>query len=472
MPLLIAVRSASHRQAFAIGYLCGLVHYVSLLYWIAYAVTHYGGVSTPAAILMLLLLAAYLAVYPACFSCFARLWLNSPGFWFGGLPALWVVLEWLRAHLLTGFPWAELGYSQSPVISFIQTADLWGVYGISWLVVCVNVCIAGSIMRMRSSLLVIIGVTCVIVLNDVYGYWRLSSIGRYRGRVHQVGLIQGNIGQSRKWNPEYQEATIHRYAELSRKSLMEYPATEFLVWPETAMPFFFRLDPAMSEKVRILIRCLGTPVLFGALDVISTPLGLKPQNKALLVDSGGEVIGQYAKRHLVPFGEYVPLKELMFFARKLMEATGDFVPGEDGRPLSLDGMKLGVLICYEAIFPELARDEVKRGAGLLVNITNDAWYGKTSGPYQHLQMARWRAIEFRVPMIRCANTGISAIIDSSGRWLGTLPLNVAGYLVAPVTVVPIKSFYACYGDIFVLICAFLTMLMMVFSLLKNLAGRR
>jgi apolipoprotein N-acyltransferase len=176
------------------------------------------------------------------------------------------------------------------------------------------------------------------------------------------------------------------------------------------------------------------------------------------------LLGAYAKQHLVPFGEYVPLKSLLFFVHRLVQAAGDFVPGHDPSPLTLGNHRLGVLICYEGIFPELARRAVRLGATCLINITNDAWYGKTSAPYQHLEIERIRSIEFRTPLVRAANTGVSAIFDATGKPCGSVALDEQGFLVC--TVHPFRSltFYAKWGDLFAWACVLTVAVGLLYSL--------
>lgn len=189
------------------------------------------------------------------------------------------------------------------------------------------------------------------------------------------------------------------------------------------------------------------------------------QNRAYLVNEAAILEGVYAKQHLVPFGEYVPLQKLLFFVSRLVQAAGDFVPGDDPSPLILARQPFGVLICYEDIFPELARAAVERGATALINITNDAWYGTSSAPYQHLDMARWRAVEFRVPLIRAANTGISSIFDATGRACGAISLNQEGFLVCSVHPFRTLTFYAKWGDLFAWLCGLVTAGGLLYALL-------
>lgn len=454
VPLLLALRDQTRKQAFGLGCLCGLVHNLGTLYWMYHALHEYGGIPVSLSIVVVVLPCAYLALYVGCFAMIAREWQDQPVLWVLGLPGVWVALELVRAHLLTGFPWANLGYTQTPLHSLIQIADISGVYGVSWLLVLASTALAALLNRSRAGYagILVFGVCLTGVI--AYGSWRQGVIDDLQDSATPwtVGVVQGNIDQSQKWDPAFQQETLKRYRELSMKAAAHNPAPELLVWPETAAPFFYRLEEKLSAQLTEIIKETGTPLLFGSPGVTLLDGERRFQNRAYLVNGSGILDGVYAKQHLVPFGEYVPLQKVLFFINRLVQAAGDFVPGDDPSPLILGRQPFGVLICYEDIFPELARAAVERGATSLVNITNDAWYGASSAPYQHLELARWRAIEFRVPLIRSANTGISAIFDATGKSCGTVPLNQPGFLVCSTHPFRILTFYAKWGDLFAWFC--------------------
>jgi apolipoprotein N-acyltransferase len=468
LPLFLALRDRSTREAFTLGCICGLVHYLGTLYWITYAVHQFGGVPLSMAILVLLLLCAYLAVYVGCFSAIARHWQAYPLLWVLGLPGVWVALELVRAHLITGFPWANLGYTQTPMLPLIQIADISGVYGVSWLVVFGNTVLAALLRRSRwATGLLVFGICLTGTL--FYGSWRTAAIEELQNTASPwtVGVVQGNIDQSQKWDPAFQQETLSRYQELSKEAAGKNPAPELLVWPETAAPFFYRFEEKLTAQVNEMVRETGVPLLFGSPGITLIEDQPRLQNRAYLVDGAAVLHGVYAKQHLVPFGEYVPLQKFLFFVHRLVQAAGDFVPGDDPSPLVLGRQPFGVLICYEDIFPYLARAAVEHGATSLINITNDAWYGTTSAPYQHLEIARWRAVEFRVPLIRAANTGISSIFDATGKSCGAVPLTEQGMLVCSVHPFRIVTFYAKWGDLFAWICVLTTVGGLVYSILMQ-----
>jgi len=452
IPLFVALQNKNHKQALILGFICGLAHYLTTLYWIRYVVYYYGGLPLILAVLILLLLCCYLAIYPTLFALAVHRLEHRRWLWVLGLPAIWVTLEWIRAHLLTGFPWASLGYTQTPYTRLIQIADVTGVYGVSWLVVLGNACIM-AFCRWRSRLSLGIAFLC-LAATVFYGSWRVGMIENLQHKVAPwtVAVVQGNIDQAHKWDPLYQQETLSRYRQLSSEALKHDPKPSLIVWPETAVPFFYGLEKPLTGQLNAMIAQLGVPVLFGSPS--AKMIGGKPRllNSAYLVNPDGRIVADYSKQHLVPFGEYVPYQSVLFFVHKLVQAAGNFAAGNDSSPMKIDGQKIGMLICYEAIFPYLARLAVKDGANCFVNITNDAWFGQSSAPYQHKEMAAWRAVEFRVPLIRCANTGISSIFDAAGKSLGAIPLGEKGYLIANVQPLHVMTFYAKWGDLFAWIC--------------------
>ncbi len=468
IPLFIALRGRSSGEAFRLGYICGLAHFMSALYWIRFVIYHYGGLPFLLAVGALFLLCAYLAIYPAIFAFVAQRWQSRPLLWVFGLPGAWVMLEWLRGHALTGFPWANLGYTQTHFTQLIQVADLAGVYGVSWLIVLANTTLMVCLYRSRYRLSAPFFFALCMLGAVGYGSWRLENIESLQERAAAlpVAVIQGNIDQSRKWDPAFQQETLRRYRELSLQAAGHNPTPDLVVWPETAAPFFYGLEESLTLQVNSMLAEVGKPMLFGSPAVTKIDGQARLQNRAYLVGSGGDIYGAYAKQHLVPFGEYVPYQKVLFFVQRLVQAAGDFAPGKDSSPLFLNGERFGVLICYEGIFPELSRRTVLKGARALINITNDAWYGRTSAPYQHMEIARWRAVEFRVPLIRAANTGISTIVDATGRMCGSLPLDEQGYLVCNVRPLNVSTFYARWGDLFAMLCILTSVIGLTYSIKK------
>lgn len=455
VPLLIAIRKASPFQAFRLGLLTGLVHYLSLMYWIVAVLEHYGNLNMAAALFSLLLLSLYLSLYTALFTTAVTRLNDSPlsPFLLGGY---WVALEYVRAHVITGFPWCLLGYSQYARIHLIQSADLFGVYGISFLIVLTNGLvsrrIAMALSRKTGALRWDLPVAVLLITAAWgYGHYRISEIEvRARAaRPVKAAVIQANIDQSVKWDPNYQEKTINAYTRLTRSARGFHP--DLIVWPETALPFFFQEDTEKASKIFSLAAESKAALVFGSPAYRRQEGIVRYYNRAYLIGPQACHVSSYDKIHLVPFGEYVPLKRYLPFIRRLVEAAGDFEPGELLRPLKAGDLSLGVLICFEAIFPELARGLVHEGADLLVNLTNDAWFGRTSAPFQHLSMAVFRAVENRRPMIRAANTGFSALIAPTGLIQAQSRLFVETILIGSMPVATFQlTIYTRFGDVFAL----------------------
>jgi len=461
LPLLFVVQSAQPATCFKLGWFAGLVQGLTLLYWIVFVVNHYGNLPFVASVAVCFLLVAYLALYPGFF-CAGLSWLRTRGLpWLLATPFLWVALEHTRGWLFSGFPWENLGYSQHRFLSLIQLADLTGVAGISFLLVAVNALLfqgLATFMERRKILasIVPVALAAAIILGQYgYGRWRLGTLETSSSASIKVSLIQGNISQETKWEPAFQQATLERYLRLTREAV-ERDHPQLVVWPETATPFYFLGEGELSRVLILELQSLQTPLLFGSPAVRRQGDRLRFYNRAYLLDDRGRVGGYYDKRHLVPFGEYVPLQSVLFFVHRLVEATGDFAAGDRPAVMNLGAARPGILICYEAIFPELSRDLVQHGANLLVNITNDAWFGRTSAPYQHLSMALLRTVELRVPMVRCANTGISALIDPSGRILQETGLFEEGSLTGSLPVGSGQTFYCRYGEWVAVGCLFVS----------------
>ncbi|MBW2128443.1 MAG: apolipoprotein N-acyltransferase [Deltaproteobacteria bacterium] len=420
IPLLKALKDEEPSGAFRLGFIAGMSHYLTLLYWVTLVLGHYGGLPFPVSVSILILFCLYLSLYPALFSLlfsrgkgtFGAIFLTS---------GLWVALEFVRAKILTGFPWCLMGYGQFRNLLLIQSADLFGVYGLSFLLCLVNVTIYVLLFERgfsRKTLVLETALTAFFLsLAVIYGYDRLAETleKEKTARALRVLIVQGNVDQSVKWNPAYQKKTVTLYETLTHRGLASKPA--LVVWPETAMPFFFQENTPLSERVRETARRTGADLIFGS-PAYERRKG-KPAyfNRAFGISPSGTLVGTYDKVHLVPFGEYVPLKRFLFFVNRLVQAAGDFTSGTRIAPIRLTSAPAGILICFEIIFPEIAREQVRTGAEILINLTNDAWFGKTSAPYQHLAMAVFRAVETRRPLIRAANTGFSAFIAPSGKIL-------------------------------------------------------
>lgn len=429
VPLLCTVGKGSTRLAFSAGLVAGLVHFLALLYWIVTVLGHYGGLPWYFSLPALFFLALYMGLYVGVFAVCARVLFSSltpfAALWL--LPAAWVGLDWLRGWLFSGFPWMDPGYALWQHPALIQVADLFGHHGITYLIVLINTLVALLLRQeqqggKKGSAVLIGPVVLILVLVSVYSVlrWRQLEEGLATAERTSIGIVQGNIEQGVKWSPEHQGETVATYLDLTASLFdgvtgAKRPAV--VIWPETALPFY-PTNNRLTEDLQAMTGRLDMALLTGApwFEVIDREKKLfKFFNSAQLIAPTGEFIGHYEKSHLVPYGEYVPLKPFLPFLAPLVESVGDFTPGAIGQPLSWQQARMGVLICFESIFPDIARKWVKAGANVLVNLTNDAWYGKSSAPYHSLAMSVLRAVETRRSLVRSANTGISGFVDPLGR---------------------------------------------------------
>jgi apolipoprotein N-acyltransferase len=461
VPLLWALNGVSPGEAFRRGTVFGIVHFLSLLYWLVPTMVTYGYLPVYLSVAILFLFAAVLSlVFVGPMTCGFALAGRTPLRALVLFPVFWVAADFLRSFLFTGFPWELLGYSQYRRLHLIQIVDIVGIYGLSGLLAFANAALlmvylavtgkpwCGAPVRGRFAFAGAAAALALVGLTWVYGEVRIAQVDRMAAAApkRRVALVQGNIEQSQKWDPAFQKATIEKYLRLSFSTLGERP--ELIIWPESAAPFYFWADAGPTRAVLQAVTEAGTYFLIGA--PAFEVRGLKPDyfNSAYLVGPRAEVLGRYDKAHLVPYGEYTPFKEFLPFLGKIVEHVGDFKPGERGKTLEWMGHRLGIQICYEIIFPGLSRAQVRNGAGLLVTITNDAWYEKTAGPYQHFSLAVLRAVENRRVLARAANTGISGFVDPAGRLLDPTALMEEVTVVREAPVLDALSLYTRWGDVF------------------------
>ncbi len=452
IPLLLVMG----KRPFASGFSAGIAFFAVVLYWLNIVMTNYGGLMPVFSAIAYLMLVIYLAFY------FGIATLTSWGLkkryripLLLSFPFFWVALEYLRGLIFSGFPWALLGYSQQDFSLAIQSADVTGVYGVSFILVAVNCALAWLIVepRKRNAWIGAVVVAVLLAGHLGYGHWCERTKSDEREESLRIALIQGNIEQGQKWLPENRQQTVDFYRDLSLQAA-EQPV-DLLLWPEAATPFFLQDDGALQRQVKAVPGEAQAALLVGSPSYEADGEGqVSYYNSAYLFSPQGEKIGRSDKLHLVPFGEYVPLKWLLGFLDKLVVGAGDFSSGKL-QPLVYADHRLGVLICYEAIFSELARTQVRKGSDLLINLTNDAWFGRSSAPYQHLAMVRFRSIENRVWTARTANTGISAFIAPSGKVISATPLFERLQQRGIVGLGAEQTFYTRYGDVFALACLML-----------------
>ncbi len=473
-PLLISIRHpmTSARTA---GFITGLIFFFGTQYWIYHSINHFGHVPFVISILVVIALCGYEGIYTSLFATLVqfthqktRLPLNL------ATATLWVGGEYLRGIIFTGFPWSLLGYTQYKVLPLIQIADITAVYGLSFLIVYTNALIADIIAtRMNKDAnktqrlnLTMETVMVAVIMGCVLWYGTIKLKDIPKGDPVTISVIQGNLRQDMKWDERFRDYCFSRYETLSSQAAKDNP--QLIVWPESALPFLFMSDEQYTNRLLEFHKTLNTHLLFGS-DLVrgyKNNKTLALSNSAVLLSPTGKTLYTYDKIKLVPFGEYIPLKDVLGFIDKIVVSIGEFIKGNSRNVAKTPFGTFATLICYEIIFPDLVREFYRYGGDFIVTITNDAWFGQTSGPYQHFAMAVLRAVENRKPLIRAANTGISGFVDSSGRVQSKTELFETIALTGTINKDSSMTFYTTYGNVFVALCNILNLLIVI-KLIKN-----
>jgi len=470
VPLLLALKNKSKVKAFFLAYLAGVIFWSGTIYWLIH-------VTLPGTAILVL----YLALYFGAFGFVSAYFLPFPLF---RLPlilsSVWIFMEYLRSYLFTGFPWALLGYSQYLNLPIIQVADIAGVWGVSFLIMLVNITIYEFItyrLPLGNKIFkAFLPVACLIAAL-LYGREKIILPHPKPGpSSFKVSVIQGNIPQELKWDSNSREFIMDKYMYLSGEAADDKP--DLIVWPEASLPAVPEEEPWYFQQVTNFAKENGTNLLLGAV----TRRDNLYFNSAILLGSSGKTLGRYDKLHLVPFGEYIPLKKVLSFLETVVP-IGEISRGKEYALFTVPNLepvwevnkyrpqnKFAVLICFEDLFPELSREFVRRGADILINITNDAWYKKTTAPYQHLAASVFRAVENRVYLVRSANTGISGFISPQGKIIALVQdksgksIFVDGYRSEKL---PIANhglaFYNRHPDTFIFICLLFTFYCIIFA---------
>ena len=503
VPLFFVLEKKNRLQSFFISYFCGFLFFAASMYWLVY-VTIAGW----------FVLSLYQALYFGLFGLFFVYFLQPttyrlpstiyhlPSTIYIILPSVWVLLEYIRANFAGGIGWNLLGYSQYKNLPLIQIADITGVYGVSFLVMLMNVAAYNTIKMARKCYTTdskfkikgksfkndlkanpAIGTLVVLVLflaTLLYGHY-MTTIYHLPSTISEslkVSIIQGNIPQKIKWDEKYIKYIIERYEGLTLKAAKEKP--HLIIWPETAVPGFLNYDAGLTKWMKTVSVKIKTPILTGAPTISEKNID-DMYNSAILFSKDGAELGRYDKLHLVLLGEFIPLEKQFPFLRKIFPITGYFIPGKEYTVFNLPStnyqlptVAFSVLICFEDIFPGLVRQFVKRGVDFMVNITNDAWFGKSCSAYQHAANSVFRAIENRRFFVRSANTGLSCFIDKTGRIYekvskGSQALFVEGIKTAYVDAKPSKNFtfYTKSGDVFVFICVIILIVSILYKIYRK-----
>ena len=440
-------------QGFLLGYACGVLWYLGTCYWVYDTMHQYGGLSAPVGLFVLLLFALYLGLYHGLFALLVSLLArkDSNRIALVCAPLLWVAVELARTRI-SGFPWNLLGITQVDNIPLTRIATVTGVYGLSFEILLVNVAFAAAFLlhRSRRKTLLLASFAAAILLQG--GRWLpLPATPADRTAV----LLQQNLSEAQEaWTDDQTRDILRQFSSFSLNAAnASKPHPDLIIWPESPAPFQTN-DPAFRDPIGNLARQSQSWLLIGSIGVDN------PQtvyNSASLISPNGQWDGRYSKIHLVPFGEYVPFPSLFSFAGGLTQAVGNFTRGTSHAPLQAGEEKLGIFICYESIFPNEVRQLVYQGAEVLVNISNDGWYGDSGAWAQHLNQARMRAVENNRWLLRDTNTGLTASIDPYGRVVAHLERKTRAALTAPYALTKVTTFYSDHGDWFAYLCAIISL---------------
>jgi apolipoprotein N-acyltransferase len=446
--ILAAVRARGAREAFLLGWLSQTIAWLLMVPWVVRVMSHYGGLPLATGIVIFVAMCLYLALYGGLFTLLVH-WI-APGerfvHWLA-VPLAWAAVEYVRTYAMTGFPWNLLVAAIVDDTSLIQISRAAGPYMTGCLVLLPSVAAAWWITRRPRGIARVIVAGMVVIVMFVWwatGYvaarWRTMEHGEAR---ITAALLQPNISQEMRWNEANVVTIFSRMLEMTKTAADA--GAKVIIWPESTVPLSYATTDFYRDAIETFSRERGTDIILGS--VAEDPARPNRLWNAAFLVSGGRTIGHYDKIRLVPFGEYVPLRKMLFFAEKLVHAVGEFEFGTNDHPLR--GIaSYGPAICYEVVFPRIPADQVRHGANVLVTITNDTWYDGTSAPRQHLNQARLRAVETDRYLLRAATSGISAFVDPTGRIVEEIPMGRAGIIYARFATRTTVTPYVRYGDWF------------------------
>ncbi len=459
------LRPFTLQQGFVIGWLCGTVWFIGSCYWIVSVMHGYGNVNWFLSVLIMLAFCLILGMHQGAFGLLV-VWMGRRSSAGNRRPLLlapffWVAIEFFR-NRVTPVPWDPMGNSQVNNIPFTRIAEFTGVYGLSFAIILVNCAFAAAFLlpggRRRLNLLISAAAAAIALQMGVFAKPAAFPTTR------EVVLVQPNIPipDPKQLTDQYFDQLLREQVQLSIHAKAKNPpgSPGLIVWPESPVSFADS-DPVLRRALASMAQETNSYLIVGVTGTAGgSNIAGQPQsfNSAMLLDPRGNDVGRYDKIHLVPFGEYVPLRDLLFFARKLTREINDFSRGTERKVFDLNGDKVAIAICYESIFPEEVREFTANGAQVLVNISNDTWFGESGAPFQHLDMTRMRAIENHRWVLLSTNNGITASIDPYGRIVKKAERNIQTALVAPYATQMETTFYVRYGDLFAWICVVISCL--------------
>jgi len=474
IPLIFIIINKKPAQSFLLGLIAGISCNSILIYWIPSVPAHYGNLSLGISIVIYIIFVLFLALYWAFFCLvLAKISQSFPKLVFFLTPFLWVSLEYILTHFLTGFPWGLIGSTQHSNIWFIQLATITGVYGLSFILILFQSMFVYS-MRYNRKMPFFSALALVLIIH-LGGWLSVKKITPHENSF-TAAVIQGNVSSDIYWD---QISTLQvwdlfdQHLELSQKA--DEGGADLIIWPEFSVPLCFSCSYGyyqdFKEKLFQFVQEKDCTILIGTNEQTGSPGSVNYYNTALCL-SPNLSQSQYHKMHLVPFGEYTPYKKIFSFIEKMTHAIGEITPGTEYNLHQFKELKFGSPICYEIIFPDLVRRFVKKGAHFLTTITNDGWYGKSSAPYQHYSMAVLRAVENRRFLLRAATTGISGIIDPYGRILSQSQLMTQTHLSGVISPSEKLTFYTRFGDVLPFLSLTLSAVFLILALVKSIHERK
>ncbi len=451
VPLIHILNRTDPGTAFRMGYLAGAVANLFSLYWIGF---NSGAVFTTVFSSMIGAV-LYLGLFWGLFALAVNLVHKYLGIGLLIWPFFWVIMEYIRSFGAMGFPWINLALTQVGYLPMVQLAEITGTYGIAFWIICLNLGFYRLLVNKKSRVQMLFGLVGILLLIYLFGLWRIKYYENQSADRHlSIVLVQPNLNPNDKWEKSKREFVFDLMDSTLVEALQLKP--QLVLWPESAVPAYLRINDYRRKRIEYHISAAGIPLLTGSVDRERLEDGTaRVYNGSLLIRPDGS-LESYNKIHLVPFAEYIPFSWKFPILKKLNFGQGNFDHGTEYTVFELDSVNFSNLICYESSFPQQVRKFIQKGARLMTIETNDAWVGQSSGPYQHYDLAVLRAIENRIPFARCANTGISGFIKPSGRSFNKIPLNQIGIVKGTLGIPREISFYARYGDLFMLLCCVLT----------------
>ena len=472
--LLFLLDTGTITRAFCGGFAAGAVQCFILLPWMRTVLMNYGGMHKILAWLIYGLAVAVIACFPGIACALTKFLMRHLGVsTFLLFPATWVCLEYVQSFFpFGGFPWLLVGYSQTRYLTIIQAADLVGVYGITFLILWTNCALAWAIWSKGRALRRSVPMISAVLLSAgciVYGKGAMNNWAKVKREFRAV-MLQADLDIDQ---PAEILIDKLRTGYLSMAESLAEERYDLLILPESPTPVSFPHDAAYREALEKLARRYELGLVFNNISYTGKHGRERYYNSAVFMTPGGSIAGIYHKIHLVPFGEYLPLRKIFSsFAQTITRDVGEFSSGEEHLVVGMKGHTANAIICFEAVFPGLVRRFVQHGSQLIINLTNDRWYGNSSAPYQHLAIARWRAIENRRYLLRAANSGVTAVIEPTGRIQVATQILQEAVCIGGFAFLQRQTFYTRYGDVFVLLCAIIIFVVFAFASFRIIALRR